>query len=162
MRHLVLKLVRHRYPASAVFVFARNPKEREFAMELGAAWAGDIDEPAPESLDCIIDTTPVWKPVVEALRNLKAGGRLVINAIRKEAFDKDQLLRLDYPVHLWMEKEIKSVANVARRDVTEFLQIAAEIPFLPEIQEYPLEEANTALLELKQGKIRGAKVLKIV
>jgi propanol-preferring alcohol dehydrogenase len=60
-----------------------------------------------------------------------------------------------------MEKEIKSVANVARRDVSEFLQVAAEIPFKPDVQEYRLEEANTALLELKKGKIRGAKVLKI-
>ena len=157
--HLVLKLVRYRFPDSAVYVFARNPKEREFALELGAVWAGDVDTQAPVALDCIIDTTPVWKPVVEALKNLKPGGRLVINAIRKESFDKEELLRLDYPMHLWMEKEIKSVANVARRDVSEFLQIAAEIPFLPEVQEYRLEEANTALLELKQGVIRGAKVL---
>ena len=160
--HLVLKLVRHRYPDTDVYVFARNPKERQFALELGAEWAGDVAHLAPEGLDCIIDTTPVWKPVVEALKNLKPGGRLVINAIRKEAFDKDELLRLDYPEHLWMEKEIKSVANVTRRDVSEFLQIAAEIPFLPEVQEYELEEANTALVELKQGKIRGAKVLNIL
>ena len=159
--HLVLKLVRHRYPDATVYVFARNPKEREFALELGAEWAGDTDHRAPEDLDCIIDTTPVWKPVVEALKNLKAGGRLVINAIRKEDVDKEELLRLDYPRHLWLEKEIKSVANVARRDVSEFLQIAAEIPFLPEVQEYPLAQANAALVELKQGKIRGAKVLVI-
>jgi propanol-preferring alcohol dehydrogenase len=144
-----------------VYVFARNPKEREFARELGAVWTGDTDHRAPEDLDCIIDTTPVWKPVVEALKNLKAGGRLVINAIRKEDVDKQELLRLDYPLHLWMEKEIKSVANVARRDVTEFLRIAAEIPFRPEVQVYALEEANTALVELKQGKIRGAKVLNL-
>ena len=159
--HLVLKLVRHRFPDSVVYVFARNPKEREFALELGAVWAGDVDAHAPEALDCIIDTTPVWKPVVEALKNLKPGGRLVINAIRKESFDKEELLRIDYPLHLWMEKEIKSVANVARRDVSEFLQIAAEIPFLPEVQEYALEEANRALVELKEGGIRGAKVLKL-
>ncbi|KPJ77595.1 MAG: alcohol dehydrogenase [Deltaproteobacteria bacterium SG8_13] len=159
--HLVLKLVRYRYPDAPVYVFARNPNEREFARELGAVWAGDTGDRPPESLDCIIDTTPAWKPVVEALKNLKAGGRLVINAIRKEAFDKKELLRIDYPDHLWMEKEIKSVANVARRDVTEFLQIAAEIPFLPEVQEYSLEQANTALLELKKGKIRGAKVLNL-
>ncbi len=159
--HLVLKLVRHRYPDAAVYVFARNPKEREFALELGAVWAGEVDHPAPEGLDSIIDTTPVWRPVVEALKNLKAGGRLVINAIRKEAFDKEELLRLDYPLHLWMEKEIKSVANVARRDVTEFLQIAADIPFLPEVQQYTLEEANMALVELKEGRIRGAKVLNL-
>ncbi|NIS38307.1 alcohol dehydrogenase, partial [Candidatus Saccharibacteria bacterium] len=75
--------------------------------------------------------------------------------------DQDYLLKLDYPVHLWMEKEIKSVANVARKDVSEFLQLAAEIPIKPEVQEFDLKDANKALMELKESKIRGAKVLKI-
>jgi propanol-preferring alcohol dehydrogenase len=92
---------------------------------------------------------------------LAPGGRLVINAIRKEEFDKDYLLRIDYPHHLWLEKEIKSVANVARRDVAEFLEMVARIPFIPETQQFALEEANVALLELKERKIRGAKVLMI-
>jgi propanol-preferring alcohol dehydrogenase len=159
--HLVLKMVRHKFPQSDVFVFARSEKERQFAIELGAAWAGKTEDPAPQKLDAVIDTTPAWKPVVEALRNLKSGGRLVINAIRKETTDKDYLLQLDYVDHLWMEKEIKSVANVAGRDVREFLQLAGDIPIKPEIQEYSLKEANQALLELKERKIRGAKVLVI-
>jgi propanol-preferring alcohol dehydrogenase len=159
--HLVLKMARHKYPASKVFVFARSEKERDFAKELGAVWAGDTEETSPERLDCIIDTTPVWKPIVEALKNLRAGGRLVINAIRKENVDREYLLKLDYPVHLWFEKEIKSVANVARRDISEFLELASQIPLKPEVQEYRLEEANKALVELKERKIRGAKVLKI-
>ncbi|MFH1862290.1 MAG: zinc-dependent alcohol dehydrogenase family protein, partial [bacterium] len=133
--HLVLKMVKHRYPRTDVFVFARSEPERGFARELGALWAGDTTEDAPVRLDAIIDTTPVWKPVVEALRNLTPGGRLVINAIRKENADKDYLLQLDYPIHLWMEKEIKSVANVARRDVSEFLQLAEQIPIKPEVEE---------------------------
>lgn len=159
--HLVMKMVTHKYPASRVFVFARSEKERGFARELGAVWAGGSEEESPEKLDCIIDTTPVWKPVVEALKNLKGGGRLVINAIRKEEVDKEYLLRLDYPRHLWLEKEIKSVANVARRDLIEFLDLAARIPVRPEVEEFPLKEANKALVELKTGKIRGAKVLRI-
>jgi propanol-preferring alcohol dehydrogenase len=159
--HLVLKMVRHQYPNSKVFVFARSEKERAFAKELGAVWAGDTEEETPEKLDAIIDTTPVWKPVVEALKNLEPGGRLVVNAIRKEKVDKDYLLQLDYPTHLWLEKEIKSVANVSRRDVSEFLELAAEIPIKPEVQEFALEEANQALVELKMRKIRGAKVLRI-
>lgn len=159
--HLVLKMVRHRYPTTRVFVFARSEKERIFAEELGAVWAGDIGEAAPEMLDSIIDTTPAWKPVVEALKNLAPGGRLVINAIGKEDVDKNELLRLDYPSHLWMEKEIKSVANVSRRDVREFLSLAAEMGVTPEFQEFALEEANQALVELKSRKIRGAKVLRI-
>ncbi len=159
--HLVLKLVKYQYPNAKVFVFARNPKEREFAKELGAVWAGDAAEESPEKLSCIIDTTPAWKPVVEALKNLESGGRLVINAIRKENADKDCLLRIDYPEHLWMEKEIKSVANVSRKDVSDFLLLAAEMGIRPEIQEYALEEANEALVELRTKKIRGAKVLRI-
>jgi propanol-preferring alcohol dehydrogenase len=157
--HLVLKMVRYKYPRSNVFVFARSEKERDFARELGAVWAGETTDEAPQKLHAIIDTTPVWKPVVEALKNLEKNGRLVINAIRKENLDKEYLLELDYPTHLWMEKEVKSVANVARSDVSEFLQLAAEIPIKPEVQEYTLEQANKALMELKEKKIRGAKVL---
>jgi propanol-preferring alcohol dehydrogenase len=159
--HIVLKMARYQFPKSKIFVFARSEAERLFATELGAAWAGDTEQEPPEKLACIIDTTPVWKPIVEALRNLEPGGRLVINAIRKEEIDKQCLLQLDYPTHLWMEKEIKSVANVSRRDVSEFLALAAEIPIKPEFQEFALEEANQALVELKERKIRGAKVLKI-
>jgi propanol-preferring alcohol dehydrogenase len=85
----------------------------------------------------------------------------VINAIRKEDVDRDQLLQLDYAAHLWLEKEIKSVANVTRADVGDFLELAAAIPLLPEVQEYPLSEANRALIELKERKIRGAKVLRM-
>ena len=160
--HLVLKMARHLYPRAKIYVFARSAQERAFAEQLGAVWAGDAAEASPEKLDAIIDATPVWKPVVEALKNLEPGGRLVINAIRKEEGDKDYLLRLDYPSHLWLEKEIKSVANVTRRDVIEFLALAAETDIRPEIQEYALEEANLALVELKRRVIRGAKVLRMV
>jgi len=159
--HLVLAMVRHRFPNTRVYVFARSEAERAFARELGAAWAGDMNETSSEKLNSIIDTTPVWRPVVEAMKNLQPGGRLVINAIRKEDLDKDYLLRIDYPSHLWMEKEIKSVANVARSDVQASLDLAAEIPIKPEVQEFLLEEANTALRQLKDGNIRGAKVLRI-
>lgn len=160
--HLVMKMVKHRYPETRIFVFARSQKERIFAKELGAYWTGATEETAPEKIDAVIDTTPAWKPIVEAMRNLAGGGRLVINAIRKETFDQEYLLKLDYASHLWMEKEIKSVANVTRQDVHEFLDIAAQMQIKPEFQEFELEQANQALLELKERKIRGAKVLKIV
>jgi propanol-preferring alcohol dehydrogenase len=159
--HLVLKMVRHQYPKTRIHVFARSKEEQAFARELGATWAGDTNDKAPELLDAVIDTTPVWGSVVAALANLKPGGRLVINAIRKEETDKQELLGLDYAKHLWMEKEVKSVANVTRGDVSEFLELAARIPIKPEVQEYRLDEANQALLELKQRRIRGAKVLRI-
>jgi propanol-preferring alcohol dehydrogenase len=157
--HLVLKMVRHKFPGTEVFVFARSPAEQAFALELGAVWAGDTADAPGKKLSAVIDTTPVWKPVVAALACLEPGGRLVINAIRKEELDKDELLGLDYPEHLWMEKEIKSVANIARRDVSEFLDLAADMGIRPEVQTYALDEANRALGELKKRQIRGAKVL---
>jgi propanol-preferring alcohol dehydrogenase len=159
--HLVLKLVRHRDPDAEVFVFARSEAERAFALDLGAAWAGDTQDTPPAPLDAMIDTTPAWRPIVEGLRHLAPGGRLVINAIRKEDTDRDVLAQIDYPAHLWMEKEIKSVANVTRRDVTEFLHAAAAIGVRPEVQEYALEDANDALHDLKSRSVRGAKVLRV-
>lgn len=159
--HLVLKMISQLYPRAKVFVFARGERERELARELGAVWAGEIGEETPGKLSAIIDTTPAWRPVLEALRNLEPGGRLVINAIGKEDADKEELLRLDYPAHLWLEKEIKSVANVTRRDVGESLVLAAEAGIRPEVQEFSLAQANEALMELKTRKIRGAKVLRV-
>jgi len=159
--HLVISLARHKFPDSKMYVFARSENERKFAEELGAVWTGDTAEESPEKLDALIDTTPVWKPIVEGMKNLQSGGRLVINAIRKLEADKKELLRLDYPTHLWLEKEIKSVANVARRDVDECLKLSADIPLKPEYQEFPLEKANEALMEVHRSKIRGAKVLRI-
>ncbi len=159
--HLVLQMAQRRYPQTPVYVFARSESERQFARELGAVWAGPTEAEAPLKLDAIIDTTPAWTPTVEALKNLVPGGRLVINAIRKEDGDKAALTRLDYARDLWLEKEIKSVANVTRHDVSEFLLIAAEIPLKPQVQTYALADANQALWELKQRQVHGAKVLNI-
>jgi propanol-preferring alcohol dehydrogenase len=159
--HLVLKLAKYKFPKSDIFVFSRNAEEREFALSLGAAWAGTIDQSPPEALDTVIDTTPIWGADMEALKYLRPGGRLVVNAIRKEENDKAALLQLNYPSQLWMEKEIKSVANVTRDDVREFLQVAADANIKPEFQEYELKDANQALFEMKQGKIRGSKVLRM-
>ncbi|HOE16418.1 MAG TPA: zinc-dependent alcohol dehydrogenase family protein [Syntrophorhabdaceae bacterium] len=159
--HLVIQMAQYRYPNSKIFVFARSAGERQFAKELGASWTGNTSEEPPEKFHRAIDTTPVWGTIVDGLKNMERGGRLVINAIRKEDQDKKALLRIDYPEHLWLEKEIKSVANVAGQDVQEFLELAAKIPIKPEVQVYRLEEANQALVDLKERRIRGAKVLKI-
>ncbi|MGA1846419.1 zinc-dependent alcohol dehydrogenase family protein [Deferribacter abyssi] len=159
--HLVLKLVKHLYPDTKIFVFARNPKERQFALDLGAIWSGDITDNSPKLLHAIIDTTPVWKPIVEALKNLTPAGRLVINAIRKENIDKNYLLNLTYERDLWFEKELKSVANVTISDIKEFVEIASKANIKPIYQTYTLKEANLALKELKSKKIKGAKVIKI-
>jgi len=158
--HLVLPMARHRYPNSAIYVFARNAEEREFARDLGAAWAGDAGDQPPEPVAAIIDTTPAWKPVVAALPRLMPGGRLVINAIRKNDADRADLLRLNYATDLWMEREIKSVANVTRRDVHETLEVAAELRLQPTVEAVPLAAAGAALVKMRSGgAIRGATVL---
>ena len=159
--HLVLQLAKHMYPNTKIYVFARSKEQRAFALELGAVWAGDTAQESPKKLHAIIDTTPVWKPIVEALKNLQSGGRLVINAIRKEDIDKDYLMKLNYHDYLWQEKEIKSIANVTRLDIEQFLKYAARVPIKPEIQVFKLEQVNIAINQLKYGKIRGAKVLTI-
>ncbi|MGB5511000.1 MAG: alcohol dehydrogenase catalytic domain-containing protein [Woeseiaceae bacterium] len=159
--HLVLQLARHLFPGGKVFVFARSGKERRFALELGADWSGDTGEEPPEPPHAIIDTTPAWRPVLAALACLRPGGRLVINAIRKESADRELLATLSYTKHLWLEKEIKSVANVTHRDIEDFLQIAADIPMHVTTQAYSLEEANQALCDLRAGHLRGAKILRI-
>ena len=160
--HLVLQLARYLYPAGEVYVFARSQRERKFALELGAAWAGATNEAPPESPDAIIDTTPAWQPVLAALEVLRPGGRLVINAIRKEDADKRVMANIDYARHLWLEKEIKSVANVTSADLREFLAIAGEIPLQPEVQSFQLEDANAAIQALKDGDLRGSYVLKML
>lgn len=157
--HLVLKMVRSLFPDSKILVFARSFSEQDFARSLGAAWAGDITDSPPWKAHAIIDTTPVWKTMVESLLHLTPGGRLVINAIRKESGDKDALLNISYQEHIWMEKEIKSVANIVRHDVETFLQLAARIPIISEVETYPFELANEALLDLKHKHVKGAKVL---
>ncbi len=157
--HIVIQVAKYKYPNGRVFVFTRPNQEehQSLARKLGADWIGATGDTPPQKLNCAIDFTPVGEPVREALRNLEKGGRVVINAIRKAT----PIPELDYTEHLWHEKEVKSVANVTRRDVQEFLPLAAQIPIVPETREFKLEEANEALILLKEGKIRGAGVLKI-
>ena len=160
--HLVLQLARRRLPRSPIYVFARHPEERQFALELGAEWAGPSDARPPQPAAAIIDTTPAWSPVVDALGNLAPGGRLVVNAISKQRGDQNALLRLDYATHLWMEREIRSVANVTRADVREMLAAAAAYGMRPTVEELPLEHANEALDALRRGaRVRGARVLRV-
>ena len=134
-------------------------RRRAFARQLGACWSGDTSDRSPEPLRAVIDTTPAWKPVVEGLANLAPGGRLVINAIRKQRDDQPCLLDLNYHEHLWLEKEIKSVANITGLDIREFLPLAAAANLCPVTTAYRLDDANRALRELRQGGVQGAKVI---
>jgi propanol-preferring alcohol dehydrogenase len=157
--HIVIQVAKYKYLDGKVFVFTRRKQKehQDLARKLGADWVGETGDTPPEKLNCAIDFTPVGEPVRQALRNLQKGGRVVINAIRKVT----PIPELDYTEHLWYEKEVKSVANVTRKDAQEFLPLAAEIPIVPETQEFKLEEANEALILLKEGKMRGAGVLKM-
>ncbi len=161
--HIIIQVVKYKFPHSRVYVFTRpnQLKHQNLAKKLGADWVGATGDLPPEKLHRAIDFTPAWNPVVQALRNLRPGGRLVINAIRKESRDKETVINLDYSTDLWYEKELKSTANVTRVDAAEFLSLAGEIPIKPEIQVFDLKDANRALVLLKQGKIQGAGVLKI-
>jgi alcohol dehydrogenase, propanol-preferring len=155
--HIAIQVAKHR--GCKVFVFTREGQKdhQDLALKLGADWVGVTGERPPQRLRCAIDFTPVGEPVREALRVLEKGGRVVINAIRKV----NPIPELDYAQLLWHEREIKSVANVARQDALEFLPLAAQIGIKPEVREFPLEQANEALLLLKQGKMHGAGVLRI-
>lgn len=159
--HLVLSLAGILYPESPVMVWARNPGQREQALALGAEWAGDTGQSPPEAPDAIVDTTPVWTTVLAALDRLAPGGRLVINAISKESEDRDRLAGLNYERQLWREKEIKTVANVTRRDISDYLEIAAGNELTPEVETLPLERANAALTKIRFGDFRGAFVLDV-
>lgn len=157
--HLVLQFARHLYPESAIQVFARDTEAQAFALQLGATWSGGIEDTPPVAPHAIIDTTPAWSPVLAALACLRPGGRLVINAIRKEDTDRDRMAGIDYATHLWQEKELKTVANVTARDLEECLRVAAAAGIRPTVESCPLELANTAIRDLKASRIRGKRVL---
>ncbi|MGQ9645084.1 MAG: zinc-dependent alcohol dehydrogenase family protein [Thermodesulfobacteriota bacterium] len=153
--HIVIQVAT--YWGCEVFVFTRSEEHRNLAKKLGAVWAGKPEDEAPKKLQRAIDFTPVGETVPLALRTLEKGGRLVMAVIRK----RNPIPPMDYADLLWDEKEIKSVANITRKDAQEFLSLAAEIPIIPEVQEFRLVEANQALILLKQGKIQGAGVLRM-
>jgi propanol-preferring alcohol dehydrogenase len=153
--HIVIQMAKNQ--GCPVFVFTRGEEHRNLAKALGADWTGNTEDTPPQKLDGAIDFTPVGETVPAALRVLKKGGRLVIAVIRK----RSPIPPLDYTQFLWDEKEIKSVANITRQDVQNFLRLAAKIPIIPEVQEFALEEANEVLLILKQAKVRGAAVLRV-
>ena len=153
--HIVIQIAK--YWGCEVYVFTRSEEHRNLARELGATWTGRAEDDPPQRIKCAIDFTPVGETVPNALRVLEKGGRLVMAVIRK----RNPIPPLDYAQLLWDEKEIKSVANITRKDAQDFLPLAAEIPIIPEVQEFKLEEANEALVLLKQGKIQGAAVLRV-
>ncbi|MCR4422652.1 MAG: zinc-dependent alcohol dehydrogenase family protein [Exilispira sp.] len=157
--HQVFQVIKYLYPNSKIFVFTRNIEEQDLARRLKADFVGSLDDKPRERQDIAICTIPIWSALVKALENLDKGGKLIINLIRMQNIDKDALLNLEYSQHLWMEKKIQTVANVTKKDAEEFLIIASKMKLKPEIEFYPLKKANEALTDLKEGRIKGSKVL---
>jgi len=155
--HIVIQIIKHKFPNSPVFVFTKTTEHGRLAKKLGAAWTGRAGDEPPAKLNRAMDFTPVGECVRDALLVLEKGGRLIINAIRKET----PVPQLDYTEYLWLEREIKSVANVTGADAEEFLPLAAQIPIVPTIEEFALEQANEVLLSIKRSKIRAAAVLRV-
>lgn len=155
--HIVIQIMKFKYPNIRIFAFSRNKQHQQYAKELGADWAGKAEERFTEKLDGAIDFTPSGKIIPQIMEMLERGGKLIINAIRKiETIDG-----LDYAKHLWYEKIIQSTANVTRADAAEFLELAAKIPIKPTVEEFAFEKANEALIALKQSKLKAAACLKI-
>jgi len=148
---IVIQLAVH--AGCEVHVATRSLSEQRAALAMGAAWAGGYDEPPPVRLDAAITFAPSGDVVVAALAALDRGGVLAINAIHL-----DRIPQFDYEL-LWLERQIRSVANVTRADVREFLALAAEIPIRTRTEVLPLADADLALRRLKAGDIAGAAVL---
>ena len=155
--HIVIQIIKHRFPNCPVFVFTKTDEHADLAKSLGAAWTGKSGDIPPALPDKIMDFTPVGECVRDALAILNRGGKLVINAIRKET----PIPGMDYTKCFWLEKKIQSVANVSRRDAEEFLPLAAQISVTATVKEFPLEQANEVLELIKHSKVRGAAVLRI-
>jgi propanol-preferring alcohol dehydrogenase len=155
--HIVIQIIKHKYPKSAVFVFTRSDAHRDLAKTLGADWTGAPTEIPPEKLDRAIDFTPIGQTVKNALAVSQKGAILVINAIRKVTC----IPEMDYGRFLWHERQIKSVANVTAEDARQFLPLAAEAKIKPTVQEFELSQANEALIQLKGAEIEAAAVIRI-
>jgi alcohol dehydrogenase, propanol-preferring len=150
---IAIQVARHWH--CEVYVATRSPAERERALGLGAAWVGSYDETPPVALDAAVTFAPAGSVVVSALRAVRRGGTVVINAIHL-----DQVPSFPYEL-LWWERSLRSVANFTRADARALLQLATQIPIRTQAEIHPLAAANTALWRLAQGKVRGAAVLEM-
>jgi propanol-preferring alcohol dehydrogenase len=155
--HIVIQILKYYFPNVKILVSTRSKEHQQHALDLGADWAGNIENNLSEKLDGAIDFTPSGKMVPLILQKLDRGGKLIINAIRKtETIDG-----LEYGEHLWHEKTIQSTANVTRSDANEFLPLAAQIPIRLTVEEFAFEKANDALILAKQSKLKAAACLRI-
>jgi alcohol dehydrogenase, propanol-preferring len=151
--HIVLQFAKH--VGNEVYVFTRGEAHRALALKLGAAWAGGSEDKAPELIDAAIIFAPLGSLVLDALRALRKGGTVALAGIVMSPIPP-----MDYNL-IYHERAVRSVANSTRQDARELLELAAEVPVRTEVQTFALEQANEALLALKQSRIDGAGVLQI-
>lgn len=152
--HIVIQIAK--YWGCHVYVFTRGEEHRKLARDLGAVWAGGAKDTPPAKVQSAIIFAPAGKLVLDALRVLEKGGTLALAGIYMTPIPE-----MNYQEHLYYEKTVRSVANSTREDAKDLLELAGKIPVRAEVQEFPLKEANRALLLLKQGKIQGAGVLRV-
>jgi propanol-preferring alcohol dehydrogenase len=151
--HITLQVARHL--GCDLIVYTRSEPHRELARRLGAAWAGDAKQAGPGTLDAAIIFAPAGALVHEALRALRKGGTCTLAGITMS-----DIPQLSYAL-IYGERVLRSVANATRQDAREFLDIAAAVPVQTTVQEYPLDQANVALVALKHSRFEGAAVLRI-
>jgi propanol-preferring alcohol dehydrogenase len=151
--HIVIQVARHEGREVYAFVRPGDAAAKAFALSLGAVWAGDSDEAAPEELDAAILFAPVGALVPAALRALAPGGRVVCAGIHMS-----EIPAFPYEI-LWRERQIVSVANLTRHDGEAFLALAPKVPVATRVETLPLEQANEALARLREGRLQGAAVL---
>jgi propanol-preferring alcohol dehydrogenase len=137
-----------------VYVSTRGESHRRRAASLGATWVGTEDEKPPVALDRAVTFAPSGKVVVSALASLRKGGVVAINAIHL-----DSMPSFDYDKLLWGERQIRSVANMTRQNARDFLKIAHELQIRPQVTVFPLEDANQALLAVKEETGQGSAVI---
>ncbi len=153
--HIVAQVAR--YQGRAVYAFTRpgDAAAQSFARTLGATWAGGSDEAPPHALDAALIFAPVGALVPAALRAVARGGVVVCAGIHMS-----DIPSFPYAL-LWEERRIVSVANLTRQDGLDFIALAARVPIRTEVVRYPLQEANAALVALREGKLTGAAVLTV-
>ena len=151
--HIVAQVARHQGRRVFAFTRAGDREAQEFARELGAVWAGSSDQRPPEELDAAIIFAPLGPLIPAALAAVAKGGTVVAGGIHMS-----DIPSFPYAI-LWGERVVRSVANLTRADAEEFLALAPEIPVRTAVQTYPLTDANRALADLRQGRLRGAAVL---
>ena len=137
-----------------VYVVTRGESHRKRAVSLGATWVGKEDEKPPVALDRAVTFAPSGQVVVSALASLRKGGVVAINAIHL-----DHMPSFDYDKLLWGERQIRSVANMTRQDARDFLKVAHELNIRPQVTAFPLQDANQALLAVKEETEFGSAVI---